>query len=296
MLTRRVACVLAAVLMTAIFPERFTLDPTAPDALLHVIYMMHVSGLAGMVTLLVMLPFLRVCYAARRLPTRTRMRALLPRATHVGVLLSYAVAFVVLRAHGADISDYCAPITPSLFSGAYAHRSAGADADAAQMAAASSMAADACNAWPALPPARCAELRGMHGMRGAPVPTRYTCAYVNESLSPAEAILYPPQVVRAHSGGRCLKARCKLLVHARSMTLEFGTLFLVGSYVTTYLRADLLWVTGGRAKSAAAAAGAAAQPHATVDTSSTALMRATYPIYGHGNAREWSMPHGGGEP
>ena len=264
----RVASAVGAimVLFTAIFPERFTLDPTSPGTMLYAGYLMHLFGLGSCMVLLVATPFLRVCAATHRMPRRARLRALLPRAIHVTALLAYGVSFIILRPPEPDISDFCAPITPALFEGG------GEDPHL--------MAAAACAAWPSLPPASCATLASVGGTPGAPVPTRYTCAFVNSSLTQAEALLLPPAYALGHDGA-CQKARCRLLVNARSMSLEFGMLFLVGAYITSFLRVDLAWVasvSGGRA--------AFNQP-----TDGEQLVRSAY-VAPTPDGPPWSMPHG----
>lgn len=200
------------ILFTAIFPEQFTIDPTAPEVMLYDAFMMHEAGLGGAVLLLVFVPYMRVCLATRRMSAGSRCRALLPRTIHILALLAYGVAFLWFRPREPDITDFCAPIATEA----------------------------ACNAWPSLPPTECAALAHMRGSHGAPVPSRYSCEFVNMSLTPMEALLYPPEYVSTHSGV-CKKAACLLLKNARSISLEFGMLFLVGAYVTSYTRVDLAW-------------------------------------------------------
>ena len=223
----RAACATGAcmVLLTAIFPEKFSVDPTAPETMFYDGYLLHVLGLGGCTTLLVLVPFTRVCLATSFMAPPSRCRALLPRTIHVGALVVYGGAFLHFRPHGPDISDYCAPI-----------RTEGA-----------------CAAWPSLPPVTCSELAHTRGSRAAPVPARYTCTFINASLTRPEQLLYPPEYVAQH-GGACKKARCRLVENSRSISLEFGMLFLVGAYITSYTRVDLAWaasVSGGQTSFAA---------------------------------------------
>ena len=238
------------ILFTAINPERFALDPTQPADELHVGYDFHIMGLAVATALLVFMPFLRLTSTVLccrqpltilTMPTANvapstamvsrsrRLRVLLPRAIHVFVLLCYIVAFAIYRPHGPDISDFCSPIS------------------AANLGGSTQRAAAACNAFPSLKPTQCAEVarlakKGGHvGLRGSPLPIRYTCGFVNHTLGEAESLLLPPAYTQMH-GGECKKANCELLKNARSMVLEFGMLFLVGAYVTLFHRADLVWV------------------------------------------------------
>ena len=266
------------VLFTAIFPEEFTIDPLAPGHTMYIGYLMHVGGLGCAVLLLVVSPYVQVVAATRRMSARARLRALLPRSLHVAALLGYAVAFLLLRPDGPDISDYCAPLAPALFEAAQPGISV---QDARRRAA------EACAAWPALPPADCTALApptGVQSARGSPLPARYTCTWLNSSLTPAEALLYPPEYVARHDGA-CVKFACRLLVNARSIALEFGMLFLVASFVTSYLRVDLAWVNG---VAGAAGDGGAPAPHVALRRDEPAeglLAPAAY-------AAPWAMPSG----
>ena len=80
----------------------------------------------------------------------------------------------------------------------------------------------------------------MHSPR---LPTSYTCAWDNASLTPVEALLYPREYVASHSGV-CRKARCALYANARSIALEFGVLLLVATYAIGYALGDMRWVIG----------------------------------------------------
>ena len=204
-----------AILFTAINPERFSLDTTSPADVLAIGYMLHIFGLAAAIGLLVFVPFARVVRATRLrgLTGRSRCRVLLPRTAHIATLVAYLLAFAALRPQGPDVSDFCSPNSPAMHRGSRA------------------AAAAACNAWPSLPPAKCARLRHLPPDRGQPLPVRYTCAWVNASLSEAEELLMPSSY-DASFDGACTKATCRLLVNARSMALEFGFLFLQGAYVT----------------------------------------------------------------
>ena len=204
-----------AILFTAINPERFSLDTTSPADVLAIGYTLHIFGLAAAICLLVFVPFARVVRASRLrgLPTRTRVRVLMPRSMHIAVLVTYLLAFAALRPHGPDITDFCAPNSPAMHHGSRA------------------TAAAACNAWPSLPPAKCARLRDLPPTRGQPLPARYTCAWVNTSLSESAELLMPSSYDAIYDGA-CKKATCQLLVNARAMALEFGFLFLQGAYIT----------------------------------------------------------------
>ena len=134
------------------------------------------------------------------------------RSAHLGLALAYAGAFAALKGH-ADVSDFCAPI-----------------ASAAE-----------CGAWP--PAAACDRLHRLGGAAGHRLPTSYTCAWDNASLTPVETLLYPREYVATHSG-RCRKARCELYVNARSIALEFGVLLLVATYAIGYALGDMRWLIG----------------------------------------------------
>ena len=244
-----------AILTTAIFPEAFTTDATANSRMLYVLYLLHVGGLGTCMVLLIFVPYVRVCCATYRMPRRARLRALLPRTLHLAALMGYGYSFALLRLiHGpdgpevqTDVSDYCSPITPELF--ALTH---GVGPGAAAMAQA------ACNGWPDVSEDTCTALtNGTIGLsstlHGSPLPVRYTCAYINETLTHAQAALHQPEYVSLHQGG-CYKSTCKLLVNARSIALEFGMLFLFGAYITAYLRVDLAWVTSVNSASSSRAA------------------------------------------
>ena len=134
------------------------------------------------------------------------------RSAHLSLALAYGGAFAALKGH-ADVSDFCAPI-----------------ASAAE-----------CGAWP--PAAVCDSLQRLSGAAGHRLPTSYTCAWDNASLTPVETLLYPREYVATHSG-RCRKARCELYVNARSIALEFGVLLLVATYAIGYALGDMRWLIG----------------------------------------------------
>tara|TARA_B110001452_G_scaffold80199_1_gene65606 strand:- start:6697 stop:7149 length:453 start_codon:yes stop_codon:yes gene_type:complete len=126
-----------------------------------------------------------------------------------------------------DISDYCAPITPALTGGSHA------------------AAAAACDAWPVLPPKRCAALEALQrahvGTEAMPSQATYTCEFVNASLTAQQALLLPEAYDEAHDG-QCVKRGCRLRGHAVSVALEWAMLFLVSSYATLFTKVDLLWM------------------------------------------------------
>ena len=214
----RLRCVLVlgalAIVCTGVYPEHFSLDPTDTNRFYAIAYGMHGFGLLVALSALVIAPFCWLACAARRLPPARRAPAVALRAVHVAGLLTYMAAFGLLH-RTADVSDYCAPIG----------------------------GAAACEAWPALPPAACARLGHLRGGRGHRLPASYTCAWLNNTLSEVERLLYPPAFAAA-AGGACRKSRCDLYANARSVALEFGALLLFASYVTTYAVRDTGWVLG----------------------------------------------------
>ena len=200
--------------LTAIFPEHFSLDASDPELMLFATgYALHGLGLAIASLTLVFLPFVCTALALRAAPRPAHAtHALLVRAAHLSLALAYAGAFAALRGH-ADVSDFCAPIA--------------SEAE--------------CAAWP--PAAACARLGRLRGAAGHRLPTSYTCAWDNASLTPVEALLYPREYVASHSGV-CRKARCALYANARSIALEFGVLLLVATYAIGYALGDMRWVIG----------------------------------------------------
>jgi len=205
---------------------------------------LHIIGLGAATSLLVFYPFVRVVVATGHWAARRRLWALYRRAIHILLILTYFVALVVYVT-SPDISDYCTPIGSStqqfaLLSGA-PHRPAASGVPPAGGTMHGTRAAEACEAWPSLPPEACAsfEPRRLH-RPGMPLPVAYRCSWLNDSLTEAEALLLPGRWA-VERQGTCLKGPCRLFSNARSMALEFGMLFLVGTYVTAYSRQDVAW-------------------------------------------------------
>ena len=213
-----------------VLPEHFERrDRTKPLRFFDLAYELHMLGLGAGTMLLTALPFAIVCiHSIRRLRSPARWRVLGWRAVHALGLLGFGIAFLVLRGT-ADVSDYCAAIAPAPSS------------SEAAGAAAAALAEAECASWPALPAAACASVGALESTGGHPVPARYSCGWVNGSLSHFDELMLPASYTRLHAS-RCLKTRCRLLENALSMSLEFGMLFLVGSYVAIYTRTDMEWV------------------------------------------------------
>ncbi len=209
---RKRALTLGALLLafTGVFPEHFaTTDHTAPTSFFLGVYALHGLGILSMMVCWVFVPLGWLVGEARRLGWRSRLRPLAARAAHALTLLVYLITYASFHTH-ADVSDYCAPI--------------GDDAAA-------------CAAWPSLAPAACDALAGT-SMAGHRIPVPYRCTYTNRSLSAADRILLPDAYARAHSG-ECKKGPCTLYANARSVSLEWGALFLLGVYVGSYALHDV---------------------------------------------------------
>lgn len=241
---RQLKCVLslAALLLclTATYPEHFSLDPSGTIFFFAFGYALHFAGLGTACLVLVGLPFCCIVCASRGAPGRRS--ALLVRSAHLLLAVVYAGTFGVVKGH-ADVSDYVrrgrelnprhrsrtwssGPLRPPPCRGAQC---------------APITTAAACEAWP--PAGVCGSLHRLHGATGHRLPTSYTCAYDNASLSVVEELLYPPEFVAAHRG-RCRKGSCALYANARSIALEFGVLFLVATYVIGFGLGDMKWVLG----------------------------------------------------
>eukprot|EP00962_Isochrysis_galbana_P022252 scaffold6621_cov112-Isochrysis_galbana.AAC.9 len=170
-----------AILLTGIYPEHLERDGDRNlDIAYSAAFALHALGLTAACTLTVAVPFAWMCVARHHLGDRVGARRLLAvRAAHVTLAMAASVAFAAVRAH-ADVSDYCEPLGGS---------------------------AAACAAWPTLLPPACAAIQR---------PTRYRCAYVNNTLSADAERLLPSDYAALHRAS-CRKDRCTLYVNARSI-------------------------------------------------------------------------------
>lgn len=180
-----------AILLTGIYPEHLERDGDRNlDIAYSAAFALHALGLTAACTLTVAVPFAWMCVARHHLGDRVGARRLLAvRAAHVTLAMAASVAFAAVRAH-ADVSDYCEPLGGS---------------------------AAACAAWPTLLPPACAAIQR---------PTRYRCAYVNNTLSADAERLLPSDYAALHRAS-CRKDQCTLYVNARSIACEFASLFLI---------------------------------------------------------------------
>lgn len=258
-----------AVLLTAVYPEHYPRGAHNPFTLILGVGLdLHLLGLGLFMVLNVAVPYVRLLARARSVVATRHGRSLAVRTLHFVTLLACAppapansppladarsplpvvcllggsrppphpslrygtdaVPYFVLREVAPDdISDYCAPNTPALHGGSHA------------------AAAAACDAWPTLPPKKCAALEVLQrehvGTEAMPSQATYTCEFVNASLTEQQALLFPEGYDAAHAG-RCAKRACRLRDHAASVALEWGMLFLVSTYATLYTKVDLLWM------------------------------------------------------
>jgi len=151
------------------------------------------------------------------------------RSTHLILTGLYAILFFCYRTL-PDVSDFCEPIATEA----------------------------SCNAWPNLTVAKCAAMGGLHDVGAAgsnpafklplghALPPTYRCGWVEGLLTKEEQLLLPPAAEMARFGthpvnARCQKHECLLFPNAVSISLEFGTLFLIAAYFATYALSDSRW-------------------------------------------------------
>jgi hypothetical protein len=180
-----------AILLTGIYPEHLEREGDGNlDVAYTAAFALHALGLTAACTLTVAVPFAWVCVSRYRLGGPSGARRLLAvRAGHVALATITSVAFALVRAH-ADVTDYCEPLSGS---------------------------GKACAAWPTLTAPDCAAIQR---------PTRYRCGYVNSTLSADAQRLLPAAYVAMH-GASCRKDSCTLYANARSIAVEFASLFFI---------------------------------------------------------------------
>ena len=141
------------------------------------------------------------------------------RAAHLAAMGLYLLLLAAFRSL-PDTSDFCAPLaTPA-----------------------------ECAHWPNLTQIDCAAVaalqppfpRQFRVPTGHAAPNTYLCGWASGRLTQEQRLLAPAAYVATHDAG-CGKSTCGLYENARSIALEFGCLFLMAAYGTTYALADLRW-------------------------------------------------------
>ena len=105
-----------------------------------------------------------------------------------------------------------------------------------------------CANWPNLTQIDCAAVaalqppfpRQFRVPTGHAAPNTYRCGWESGRLTQEQRLLAPAAYVATHDAG-CGKRTCGLYENARSIAPEFGCLFLMAAYGTTYALADLRW-------------------------------------------------------
>jgi len=105
-----------------------------------------------------------------------------------------------------------------------------------------------CVSFPLLSPSECAPLRRCADACSGAAPCEcedgtlpnYTCRWLNATADTVTATLAPESYQRVNRiGPRCVKAECPLYRYARGVALEFGVLFLILCYVSTFALHDV---------------------------------------------------------